>query len=1595
MKVATIPILGLFMFCLSVSIGFAQTQDTKQLQKGQLIEVPFLNQGKTSEASESLINQKSILETVIFEEDFESGLRNWNATGSWAVGEPEIGPEGGYISNHAAGTNLTGNYPDNEDQRLSTPSISLPSISESESITLQFMEWFEIESGYDYGYVEISTDDGASWSTLSTRDGFSEWRETELDLTPYAGEDILLSFRFSSDYNINYAGWFIDDVEIIDSTTQPLSAEITSLRSQGFPLIVSNVRIDTLGAGFPDLTRENFTVYENGVLQTDLFNVTPPEQGGGVRRADIVFLMDNSGSMDDEQDAVEANVFDFVNNLEDSNVDYALGLTRYGSFENSGDPIIEDNGSLTSDTEYFKNDMWMRNRSSGGDEPGYYSITEAANSFNFRPGSQRIFIIITDESPDQGGASLNDALNELDEGDISLFALTETSLFSEFEPLTEATGGQFFDIYSSFSEILDFISTQVAGTYVVRYRSSNPEFDGTTRTVRIVAEYNGNTASSEATYIPGAAPSIQRTNETLTLSNEAQPDQISIPIEARITDDIEPGVQQARLFYKPTQNPVSSYTSVEMTNTSENIYRAEIPGSAVEEPGMDYYISATDGNTTSTSPSTNPGADPFQIAILPNYKPDITHTPVTEATVDQPVDITFSAKDNTRELESVKLFYRRVGQLNYEVEIIDSLTNESDFQLSIPSEFVTVDGLEYYIEAEDDWGLERTMPDNDPVDEPYSVDVKSVWPEVEGPKITFKIESSSNKIDRVVLYGGFTSDVQLTKVNNNFFIADGITLENLVAKSTGVRLYNSENKIVGHMPFKYSPIDFTQNKRIDAILFVHSEENLQPNLKDYRGWNYYSITENPVSMLIPPGRDYSSINEARKPLLMVHGVSGFYPYWGSNMIDDLNNEYDTWQFFYPYDQQIEMSAPLLSKAIEELTSSGGLANYTTLENRVNVVAHSMGGLVTRSYIQSEHYQGNINKFLMLGTPNYGSHTAYRFYYKKIAGTLGWIVGKDKNAPAYKQMTIGSKFLHDLNQSKPKELFPHQHIPEQHIRNSYLVVAGTVDFFIGLPHEEISDQDDGLVSVSSASLLNYNVPLATVSLAHARNGGDNLYSNTGDIILGFLNGLFDENNNPNNGISEVGITGFWLNNKDQPLNGLPNGVNVSKGIMTLRIPGSTQKRIPIERNFTAKISEGNDCNSQLSLGKQEHSTFSVLTPIAKPQYYLQNIDGSSNYFSLNTKGVNDLGFGFPQGCYRVKAFKTTDSLNYGSFGEFDQTIEFKHLQTSMDTIYYSSGQLAISNSNSFISSLNSSSAKTSSNKSNSIREIFNVDASVDSLTFWLSRFEGQDSHGLQLVSPSGSVIDSTIAKEAPGMEFKQNQSAGFAFYYLENPEAGTWAVQYNESLEGAVLSAPVISDIDTEINFTYPDSAYVIGNEIEFDITVDSESCTNPQFTATLYNQNESRPVETVGRVSLTSQNNGGSFKGFFIPEKAGTYYVESNFKCTKNGETVQRISTASTVVSGSEIPEELPDQVTLNQNYPNPFSNSTTVTYSIPNEQHVTLTVYNLLGRKVATLVDEQQEAAKHYVTFNAREMGLASGIYIYRLVTEEQQEAQKMTYIR
>jgi hypothetical protein len=89
----------------------------------------------------------------------------------------------------------------------------------------------------------------------------------------------------------------------------------------------------------------------------------------------------------------------------------------------------------------------------------------------------------------------------------------------------------------------------------------------------------------------------------------------------------------------------------------------------------------------------------------------------------------------------------------------------------------------------------------------------------------------------------------------------------------------------------------------------------------------------------------------------------------------------------------------------------------------------------------------------------------------------------------------------------------------------------------------------------------------------------------------------------------------------------------------------------------------------------------------------------------------------------------------------------------------------------------------------------------------------------------------------------------------------------------------------------------------------------------------------------------------------------------------------------------LPERFVLEQNYPNPFNPSTTIQYALPIRSHVTLTVFNTLGERVATLVQGEEEAGNYEVQFKAS--NLASGVYFYRLQTGSYVDTKKLLLIR
>ena len=116
----------------------------------------------------------------------------------------------------------------------------------------------------------------------------------------------------------------------------------------------------------------------------------------------------------------------------------------------------------------------------------------------------------------------------------------------------------------------------------------------------------------------------------------------------------------------------------------------------------------------------------------------------------------------------------------------------------------------------------------------------------------------------------------------------------------------------------------------------------------------------------------------------------------------------------------------------------------------------------------------------------------------------------------------------------------------------------------------------------------------------------------------------------------------------------------------------------------------------------------------------------------------------------------------------------------------------------------------------------------------------------------------------------------------------------------------------------------------------------------------------------------------------------------KNADVQRGLNAAKfTIITHVQEKKSLPSNFSLLQNHPNPFNPTTVVEFELPAKRFVRLEVFDILGKKVATLVNETREAGVHRIPFDASVYGLTSGIYFYSLHSGEFTDTKKMMYLR
>lgn len=206
-------------------------------------------------------------------------------------------------------------------------------------------------------------------------------------------------------------------------------------------------------------------------------------------------------------------------------------------------------------------------------------------------------------------------------------------------------------------------------------------------------------------------------------------------------------------------------------------------------------------------------------------------------------------------------------------------------------------------------------------------------------------------------------------------------------------------------------------------------------------------------------------------------------------------------------------------------------------------------------------------------------------------------------------------------------------------------------------------------------------------------------------------------------------------------------------------------------------------------------------------------------------------------------------------------------------------------------------------------------------------------------------------------------------------------------EFAVLSTMKEGRMLDISNFPY------VSDGTDIPLTVETTSTSTLTLRLTDLQYSESGPLYLYDNVTGESVELHEGMEYEFTPSGSPAKALSSCYSTPQKAESSGDIRFLITGSLPNEQSSVFPDEFSLSQNYPNPFNPTTQITYELPVQSDVTLSVYDITGQQVALLVSERVEAGSHTVTFDGSD--LSSGIYIYRLRAGSTVLTRKLTLIK
>lgn len=251
----------------------------------------------------------------------------------------------------------------------------------------------------------------------------------------------------------------------------------------------------------------------------------------------------------------------------------------------------------------------------------------------------------------------------------------------------------------------------------------------------------------------------------------------------------------------------------------------------------------------------------------------------------------------------------------------------------------------------------------------------------------------------------------------------------------------------------------------------------------------------------------------------------------------------------------------------------------------------------------------------------------------------------------------------------------------------------------------------------------------------------------------------------------------------------------------------------------------------------------------------------------------------------------------------------------------------------------------------------------------------------------------IGDEFWGKGTGQVTSGGIANVTIKRYEPYTQSIIFKNNSTNEILSSsnPIPPNTTVRVEITVKNQA-TVARTVKVEVLIDRDKASSNDFDLSI-GQN----IAANGGTYTFATTFTPTAEGLYYRGSKTEYYIESGYKLTDTwawGPTDGAFKVNPNPVNiVQDDSGQMPEHFALLQNYPNPFNPSTTIKYSVPAGVHITLQIFDILGRNVATLVNEEKLPGKYEVKFDGSY--LSSGVYFYQLRSYNYNEIKKLLLIK